>query len=307
MSPQTDLKAKLSFRIAPLLEMALSLLVLGNPERFSPPPEWAERVAGRLGQHWLPQLRSNASDIDFLALACEWEERGLSVPQALARLQEDDPELGNLLSVYWRVLAPELAGSAGILGESVQREAERLRAGDPLTYLCGFSDRVKAGDDGRSLVLEWGRGIPVALDRSREILLVPSTLCPRRLMFYRHGGMQIFFYDPLRREDEELPETPESLVLGFAALADATRLKLLRLIARGNIPAQEMAQQLGVHESTVSRHLKFLAEAGHVARERQQGKYILYSLNLERLDALTGTLREYVAGGQHMEGGRNGE
>lgn len=294
MEQQVDLRDRISFRIAPLLEMALSLLVVINPERFGAAGEWVERVSSQLAPSDLDDLRAIAADTDLLAVACELEEDDRPVPAILDDLSRSNPQLGEPLRAYWTAFAPETAATAGILGDSILRESRRLREIDPLTFITDFSDRVNVSDDGEALVLEWGRGMQVSFDQLRRIEFVPSTFCPRRMMFYRHRGIQILFYNPVNRGGSELCDPPESLVLGFAALADATRLKLLKLIARENLPAQEMARRLAVHESTVSRHLKFLLEAGHVARRRQEGKYIYYTLNLDRLDTLTVSLRGYL-------------
>lgn len=52
------------------------------------------------------------------------------------------------------------------------------------------------------------------------------------------------------------------------ALGDETRLRLLRLIARGEISCQELTRKLGLAQATVSHHLKVLAQAGLVAARR---------------------------------------
>jgi len=293
---QGDLRNKLEFRVSPLFELALSLLVILNPERFAPLDPWVERVRERVRPHVLDDLREHATHTDFLALAVDLASDHIRVPQALDLLQEQQPGLGGALLAYWEALAPEVAANAGVVGESLQREAARFRESEPHEFLCDFSDRVSVSEDEEFLDLEWGRGMRIPLSRLERILLVPSTFCPRRIMFYRHGAQELLFYNPLYRDGTELVEAPESLVLGFSALADPTRLKLLKLIAREELPAQEMARRLELHESTVSRHLKFLVEAGLVARERQEGKFIIYRHNLDRIDTLAVTLRAYIAG-----------
>ncbi len=294
MTAQNGLREKIRLKIAPLLEMALSLTVILNPERFTPTPAWVERLSKRVQAELLEELRLAANTTDFLALACDLDANQLPVADGLQRLGEQDPKLGASLQAYWEAFAPEAAASSGVLGESLQQKHSRLNKMEPVAFLRQFSDRINVSEDGQTLVLDWGRGLPVPLKELDRIVLVPSTFCPRRLMFYRHGPVQYLFYNPLHREDRELPEAPESLVLGFSALSDPTRLRLLKLVAREKLPAQDMARRLEVHESTVSRHLKFLTEAGLVAREGQEGKFVFYTLNLDRLDALVALLRRYI-------------
>jgi ArsR family transcriptional regulator len=59
----------------------------------------------------------------------------------------------------------------------------------------------------------------------------------------------------------------------FSALADPTRLKLLRLLARqqepGALCVNALAYHLGVTQSAVSQHLKVLKNAGMVKCEKR--------------------------------------
>jgi DNA-binding transcriptional ArsR family regulator len=61
----------------------------------------------------------------------------------------------------------------------------------------------------------------------------------------------------------------------LAALAEATRLRLLGLCAAGEYCVGELAELLGQSEPRVSRHLKILAEAELVER-RREGHRVLY-------------------------------
>lgn len=295
MIEQETLRQKIAFRCSPLLDMALSLLVLQNPERFSNAGPWVARVVGRLPAGTLDQLRDQAERTDLFALALDLAAGpALPAPDALRRLGGPDPELGAPLLAYWEAIAPEVAAHAGILADSVQQEQARLAEMDPLAFICRFSDRISVAGDGEAIILHWGKGMRVPLRDLERILFVPSAFCPRRFMFYRLGPVQIFFYAPQQAEPVAVAAAPESLVLGYSALADTTRLQILRLIGRENLPAQEMSRRLGLNESTVSRHLRLLVEAGLVGRERQEGKFIFYGLQAERIDQLADGLKVYL-------------
>lgn len=295
MMEQERIRRMISFRYAPLLDMALSLLVLQNPERFGNAALWMPRVLERLPEGILERLQALGERTDLFAVAMDLEEGPVRpVPDAIGSLRETNPELASNLLTYWEAISPEVAASAGLLAESIQKERARLAGMEPLAFICSFSDRVGVTGDGKALLLHWGKGMRVPLDKLTRILFVPSAFSPRRLMFYRLGPVQIFFYDPLHEEPAIDGEAPESMVLGFSALADNTRLKLLRLIARETMPAQEMARRLGVNESTVSRHLRLLVEAGLVGRDRQEGKFIYYSFESARIDELAQSAKAYL-------------
>jgi len=293
MVDQSRLRQLITFRYSPLLDMALSLLVLQNPERFGNASPWEQRVRTRLPEGLLDSLRALSESVDLFAVAMELEDGPyLPTPDALQRLQAREPELGAALLTYWEAVSPEVGAKVGLLTDSMQREMNRLGQIDPVSFITSFSDRVSVVDD--ALLLHWGKGMRVELSELRRILFVPSAFIPRRLMFYRLDEIQIFFYDPLHEEETEVSEAPESLLLGFSALSDPTRFKILRLIAREGLPAQEMARRLGVTESTVSRHLRLLVESGLVGRAGQEGKFILYELQIDRIDQLTTQAKAYL-------------
>lgn len=68
------------------------------------------------------------------------------------------------------------------------------------------------------------------------------------------------------------------------SLADATRLRLLRLLERHELGVAELCDVLQLPQSTVSRHLKVLADQRWV-RHRRQGTNHLYRTILDELDA----------------------
>jgi ArsR family transcriptional regulator len=70
----------------------------------------------------------------------------------------------------------------------------------------------------------------------------------------------------------------------FGILADPTRLKLLRLLARQQEPnalcVNALAYRLGVTQSAISQHLRVLKSAGLVKGERR-GYRVHYFVNRE--------------------------
>ena len=77
---------------------------------------------------------------------------------------------------------------------------------------------------------------------------------------------------------------PNPLLSGFDALGDPTRLRLLRLLERHELGVAELCGVLQLPQSTVSRHLKVLADAGWL-RGRSEGTNRLYRMP-PREDAL---------------------
>ena len=83
----------------------------------------------------------------------------------------------------------------------------------------------------------------------------------------------------------------------LASLADTTRSRILLLLDRHELTVSELCAIVQLPQSTVSRHLKALADAGW-AHSRADGTSNLYSLTRDELDAtarrLWGLVREQV-------------
>src|SRR4051794_29000249 len=84
----------------------------------------------------------------------------------------------------------------------------------------------------------------------------------------------------------------------LTALADATRSRMLLVLERQELTVGELCAVLQLPQSTVSRHLKTLADAGWVA-SRRDGTSRYYTLALDERTAPTrrlwAVLREQVA------------
>lgn len=63
----------------------------------------------------------------------------------------------------------------------------------------------------------------------------------------------------------------------FKALSDETRLRILALLAGGELCVCELMATLELPQSTVSRHLAYLRNAGLV-EDRRQGVWMYYRL-----------------------------
>lgn len=91
----------------------------------------------------------------------------------------------------------------------------------------------------------------------------------------------------------------ESAILALAALAQATRLDVFRLLVKhepDGLPAGDLARSLAVPHNTMSSHLSILSRAGLVNGERHS-RSIIYRADLERLRELMLFLLKDCCGG----------
>lgn len=76
---------------------------------------------------------------------------------------------------------------------------------------------------------------------------------------------------------------PDALLAWMDCLADEARLRLLRLLERNELSVAELCEVVQLPQSTVSRHLRVLAE-GRWVKSRSQGTTHLYRTVLDELD-----------------------
>lgn len=91
---------------------------------------------------------------------------------------------------------------------------------------------------------------------------------------------------------KQITETPTLIVLGFHALSDSLRIKVLELLRKQELCVCELCEVLDVPQSKLSFHLKALKEA-QLVRTRQEGRWIYYSLNLPQFIAIEQYLADY--------------
>jgi ArsR family transcriptional regulator len=82
---------------------------------------------------------------------------------------------------------------------------------------------------------------------------------------------------------EKFAAQPQLLMGWMESLADPTRLRLLRILEQQELGVVELCNVLQSPQSTVSRHLKVLADEGWL-RSQRQGTNHLYRFTLDELD-----------------------
>jgi DNA-binding MarR family transcriptional regulator len=97
--------------------------------------------------------------------------------------------------------------------------------------------------------------------------------------------------EPRRHAEERTmtASTIEELARALKVLADPTRLRLVKFLARGEHGTDELAAMLGLTPPTVSHHLARL-RALDLLRVRPEGTQRWYSLDAERFTQLTTSL-----------------
>lgn len=95
----------------------------------------------------------------------------------------------------------------------------------------------------------------------------------------------------------DMAKTTDPDILLLSALADPTRLEILRQLAgSAEVCACDFTSCCDVSQPTVSHHLKVLRDAGVVTSERR-GNWVFYRIAPNLIERLSGIARTLVPGG----------
>lgn len=78
-------------------------------------------------------------------------------------------------------------------------------------------------------------------------------------------------------ENRLSPDAAEACSVYLRAIAEPTRLRILKLLCEGSFTVSDIALLLEIEFATVSHHLKVLSNSG-IAAPRREGKFVYYSL-----------------------------
>ena len=135
------------------------------------------------------------------------------------------------------------------------------------------------------------------LNSAQKIIFVPNAHNgPYLGHFTTEDASGIFFGARLPKGIQmEAPDLSRNeLLVRLSALADDSRLRILKLIAdRGEMRSQEIIQTLDLSQSAASRHLTQLSASGYLNERRCEGAKC-YTLNNERLDETMSALSNFL-------------
>lgn len=95
----------------------------------------------------------------------------------------------------------------------------------------------------------------------------------------------------------------DELLAGLKAIAETTRIRILFALSHGELNVSELTYILGQSQPRVSRHLKLMAEAGLLSRNKE-GNWVLFRLRSEGLGgALARALVDMLPGRDAVLGG----
>ena len=93
------------------------------------------------------------------------------------------------------------------------------------------------------------------------------------------------------------PPLPTDIVMALQAVAEPTRARIVALLGHGEHCVCDVGEMLGLSSALVSHHLRTLRASG-LLRERRSGRWVYYSLDLDRLASLRAALADLLTPGE---------
>ena len=245
-------------------------------------------------------LLTRADVRDEALRRAEWHGEG---GRELARLIFDDPpELARrfrkLLRRYWEAaFAEEWLRLEHRLAYAVEEAGRTIAEHGVFALLARMRPRLLVEPERRLAWIKLAHEHDVEISPAQPLLLTPSYFVWPHVRVNCDPPFPVgLIYAPTSVAEEAGPRLPsEELLRVLRAAAHDIRLRALGLIAERPRSTQELAPLLGLSEAAVSKHLRILAEAG-VLSARRDGYYVLYSLERDRLAALSSTVLAFLDG-----------
>ncbi len=148
------------------------------------------------------------------------------------------------------------------------------------------------------LVAELSQGIRFTEEFGKELIIVPTYWMTPLVQLDPLGpDSKIFLFGARPSTMSAIPGelVPDGMLIALKALADPTRLKILRYLSQQELTPSELARRLNLRAPTVTHHLKELRLAGLVnVTLRGQEKH--YRTRLGALDSMHSDLKGFLKG-----------
>lgn len=207
--------------------------------------------------------------------------------------------LASLVEVWSR---PEESG--GLLLSALQEYRESFFAEEERriasTLRHGLDEARQLSDtlDVDALVTRLSRGVHFdSLDTTRRLILAPSYWSTPLVFIVRLSEDEALIAFGARPDHVSLisgEDTSDAIVAPLKALADPTRLRILRDLAAQPLTPAELSRRLRLRPPTVVHHLRILRLAGLVEITVSAGSERMYAARLAAIEAVPQALIRFI-------------
>lgn len=307
-----DLKGEFSY--SPMFEMLASMHVITKPEHHLERTKWMEKVREELTPELIEDIKNLSQVTNEWMIIMDFAHMSpfseLPIPDALLELEklslfrwnkvydsyhksinkEQKTQILRVMKSYHEILFQyEIAYLQPFLIRILKKELEACKEEGLLVRLNGYHERLKVSAE--EIVFYKNKEYRYKINSLDKISVRASTfISPHLLMHEDKNELYVTMLVPVEEKKDIVPSDLENLL---KALADETRLKILRELSKRPDSTQRLASKLKLTEAGISKHLKLLYQAGLVNKHRQ-GNYIMYQLDKNAIDFLPYTLYEFI-------------
>jgi DNA-binding transcriptional ArsR family regulator len=263
-------------------------------EECCPPPD---PTSEQMPIDIAPLLEDVHVFLEFLKERFPVEHMDLEIESEAHRYLNDPPAMQALVVSHFRnmwdeFLAPEWDRVVPMLQASVDA-FQQIGLGDLSRFEA--AQRVLGRDLGKEEEEYW----QAALAQTERLIFVPSTHLGPYVGKFRSGDTLWALFGARVPEGTQVhaPDLSRAEILvRLNALADDTRLRILKLISEGGeLRSQEIMTRLELSQSAVSRHLKQLSATGYLDERRCEGAKC-YTLNPRRIKDTLRAMSAFLLG-----------
>ncbi|HKD33138.1 MAG TPA: DUF5937 family protein [Gaiellaceae bacterium] len=219
----------------------------------------------------------------------------------LAELLLADPaafteRFARLLEDYWQsAFAREWRWVEPLLRDSVAESRQLLATSGIWSVLGKLPAHCRINPAREELEIDLPHEHAVRVSASSPLALGPSVFVWPQLRVSCDGPWPTtLVYSTQRQAREAKPRIPpKELVDALQALADDTRLRVLKLIAERPRTTQELAPLVGLSSAGLSKALRRLSDAGLIT-SRREGYYVVYRLAPDRIGAVSLAIEDFL-------------
>jgi DNA-binding transcriptional ArsR family regulator len=220
-----------------------------------------------------------AAATEFLRAASDWDGKQESVERLLTLgADEVKKRFVEVVPAWYEHVFRPLAAEAM---PAIERDAEAKR-------------RLARSLPSEQLIERVAPGLRYSPESDvRKLVLFPTYWARPWVLLAEHRDMRIFCYPIGAEGDARAPDDPAALARIYKALADESRLRLLRHLRAGPATLTEAAQEIGIAKSTTHHHLAILRHSGLVEiLNDDRGLY--YSLRRDAAAQMSALLGDYL-------------
>lgn len=297
----------------PILDIALALRQLYSVERFKPFNSIMSSIDGRLTEKERSTINEIGDDsrgwLHVIEKLIPLTLNGITGFEEFALFLTENPDLLwdneksnsikessaiEILGLWFNYFNSEIAKNNKTIFEKSMEISHDLKKYELINYISEMTDRAEKIDENSMRILIKPEHI-IDFTKVKNVIVTPSIFASRKFSFWNIDENYIFYISTEKYGLKDLEPT-DMMMLKTLALNDRTRLKMLRLLAKGNYSTSDIAEKFDMNSSTISRHLKLFKDAGYVDIFTQEGNSVYYELNLEEIRKSFEMLTKYIKG-----------